>query len=229
MCSDGFVQTSKSKNKCDVRDDIVQWSNKPASCKAINKCPKVPELTNCIDKPYQPEDQCQCKPGYQAEKPPRCRCKDGVCKWSKNKTCLDTSKFIDYEEERNGNLLLDTIDMGEHDEPTEQVSIIQDLTAQKCMKSKCWSTEGCKLQSECYELICTHNKMILLMTEKVFNAGLRKVVLANSDERHCRLRRVVKNTFSTIFNGLDYNDYKHFDYGINMDLGWGGNIIIIIL
>ena len=61
----------------------------------------------------------------------RCNCKNGLCKWSKKKACVDSSLFIDYEEERDGILIQDVIDMGEPAEPTEPVSEIRNFESKE--------------------------------------------------------------------------------------------------
>ena len=69
--------------------------------------------------------------------------------------------------------------------------------------------------------------MTLFITKEVFNAGLKKVVLSNSNNPDCKIRRVFGPTFWYNFDGFDYEDYKHFDYGISMDLGNCGNDITL--
>lgn len=96
-------------------------------------------------------DQCECKLGFEAKKPPRCNCKNGLCKWSKNKTCLDSSLFIDYEEERDGELIQDVIDMGEPAEPTEPVAEIRDFAAK----------EGANIITVCSSFVMRQHSQLL--------------------------------------------------------------------
>ena len=116
----------------------MKWNRVLPRCQKVDKCPKPSIESNCIEKNYAPNEACECATGYESVTLPKCRCNEGLCRWSKSRKC--SSKTYDYEQEPEMENDIQIMQGYAPDEKPE--SEIGDLKADKCVKSACWDQEN---------------------------------------------------------------------------------------